>query len=104
VVPFLDIFGESPTRGEVILVFMAVLELAKMRMLKLAQTQWLGEIVVLVAEDYDQRRDDAREKVLQGIEGKPDKPEAPLPLEQAMADGPGENGGGLAEHDGEEET
>jgi segregation and condensation protein A len=50
-VPFLSLFNEATSRSEVIVTFLAMLELMKLNFLQIEQTKVLGEIVVLRPED-----------------------------------------------------
>jgi segregation and condensation protein A len=50
-VPFLSLFNEATSRSEVIVTFLAMLELMKLHFLEVEQTNVLGEIVVLRPAD-----------------------------------------------------
>jgi segregation and condensation protein A len=50
-VPFLSLFTEATSRSEVIITFLAMLELMKLNFLKVEQERVLGEVFVLRPSD-----------------------------------------------------
>jgi len=54
-VKFLELFNEATSRSEVIVTFLAILELMKLHFLQIEQERVLGEIIVLRAEDDTSR-------------------------------------------------
>jgi segregation and condensation protein A len=50
---FYEMVGEDFTRGEVITLFMAMLELLKLQIIKITQQEMFGEIEIMKGENYD---------------------------------------------------
>jgi segregation and condensation protein A len=66
---FHECFDGAADRGEVILVFLALLELVRLNALRIAQAARLGEIYVTVTEDFAARREAWRDRILAGLRG-----------------------------------
>ena len=71
---FEDLFLPTDSLAEVVLSFMAMLELIKQKAIRVAQAGDFGTILIVVAEDFAQRSQDIRTNVLSGLKGGPPVP------------------------------
>ncbi|MBI4081790.1 MAG: segregation/condensation protein A [Candidatus Lambdaproteobacteria bacterium] len=66
---FHECFDGAADRGEVILVFLAMLELVRLNALRIAQAARLGEIYLTVTGDFAAQREAWRERILASLRG-----------------------------------
>jgi segregation and condensation protein A len=59
--PFEELFGEAPTRQIIIVTFLSLLELVRLRMVRAVQFEAFGPVQLRVASDEEDQRQKLKE-------------------------------------------